>query len=918
MNFSALGALWALPAAVVPLAMHWLSRRSTRRVRYSDLTLLAAIESRSRPRRRLRDVLLLAARTLLILSLILAAAGPSARGSSAAAAGEGVDMVLLLDASYSMRARDGGRTRFDAARDAGRRLLKRLKTGDRAAVGVFAEGLEKALSWENQEAGLRALSSAIVGHGRTNAAGALSAARDLLESSPRGSPRVVVVLGDGAAHMLTGPVPRSAEDSTLLGLEFKPLTNGWITSIAAAPGSSAREPSLEIRAMAAGADIRTTADLWVEESRGASTEMRISSRQEARQKIALPPAANPRDPFWNGHVALREDALPEDDVSFFSMRHPAAARVLVLYADATFDRAGRAGWYLRQLFGGGDRSLAGREADFLAVARWQEADFAHYGTILLPDAGRLPPALSSALERFAAAGAGVWIIPGIHSDLDSLDRLSSWLPARFGQVEELGSPRGLRVVTSAAETQDWDELALGRISFGRKYRLEPSVRAATWLADSGGAPLLVTGAVGRGRAVVWAVPLDADWTNLGLKPAFIPWAAACLSLAQAKSSEDASHSAHIGETLMMKWGLDQAAPDRVTVRAPDGRSVTIAVRERRAKFSSTEVPGLYQFAWANGGRATYAVNVDPSRGESDLTPAASPPWTKVTTEDIEDVFDSKVFGQDLRGWFLALAAAALLAEMFLSLPAVPALVAAVCCALFITGTAAWSQQGDRFVWNQLQLGAGWDPYPEAPARVLELLSQTTSARVASDRRLLTVDDVALFSSPFVYLAGREAPSALGDAELRRFRQYLAGGGFLWIEDSTGGPPGSFDRWVRKTLAELSPQAELRPLPSDHVLYRTFFLLRGPAGRVAVSGAVEGVQWGGRVAVLYSRDDVLGAWAKDAFGRPLKSCVPGGEPQRVKAQRLTLNILMYAMTGSYKADAVHQSAILEKLRGAVGP
>jgi hypothetical protein len=172
----------------------------------------------------------------------------------------------------------------------------------------------------------------------------------------------------------------------------------------------------------------------------------------------------------------------------------------------------------------------------------------------------------------------------------------------------------------------------------------------------------------------------------------------------------------------------------------------------------------------------------------------------------------------------------------------------------------------------------------------------------------------LFSSPFLYLAGGEAPPELADADLRRLRQYLAGGGMLWIEDSTGGPPGTFDAWVRRTLAELLPEAPLTPLPVDHVLYRTFFLLRGPSGRVE-RGSFEAAAFNGRAAVLYSRDDALGAWARDVLGRPLKACVPGGEPQRELAERLSLNVLMYALTGSYKADAVHQAAILEKLGGA---
>src|SRR6185312_12469471 len=93
MSFALPAALWALPAAALPLAIHLLSRRAARRQTFSDLTLLASLDARSRPRSRLRELLLLAARTLLILALVLAAAGPVARGSSSSAGAEGLDLV---------------------------------------------------------------------------------------------------------------------------------------------------------------------------------------------------------------------------------------------------------------------------------------------------------------------------------------------------------------------------------------------------------------------------------------------------------------------------------------------------------------------------------------------------------------------------------------------------------------------------------------------------------------------------------------------------------------------------------------------------------------------------------------------------------------------------------------------------------
>lgn len=926
MNFALPAALWALPAAALPLAIHLLSRRSARRQTFSDLTLLASIDARSRPRSRLRELLLLAARTLLILALVLAAAGPVARGSSSAAGGEGLDLVLLLDASYSMRARDAGRARFDAARDAGKRLLKRLAPADRVALGVFDEKLAAPLAWTSPAAAADALGRAAPGLRGTDAGAALTAARDLLARSPKGRRRAVVVLGDGAAHMLRGAAPSPADGETVLGLRFPELPNAWLAGAEPARGADAREPKLAVRGAASGATARLALDLWVGERRAASSSLEAPKGGEGRATLPLPPPEDPRAPLWAGRVAARPDALPDDDETFYSMRLRPAPRALVLHSGPAFDRPGASSWYFRQLFGGGERTLAGREADFLAAGRWEEADLARYGTVVLTDAGRLPPGLSAALERFAAAGGGVWVIPSGRASAEDLADLSAWLPARFGSSGDAAPAPGLKVVRRGPETADWSQFALSRVAFGRRFRLEPGPQATTWLADSGGSPLLVAGPVGRGRAVVWGAPLDADWSNLGLKPVFVSWAEACLSLTLPPGAGESPRPAHVGDALVRTWRADEPSPDRVSVRGPDGRRETLPVRARRAELPSADKPGLYEFDEGGGARTIFAVNLDASQGESDLSELASPPWTPVSADELEQSFFSEVYGKDRRGWFLGLAALLLACEMLLSLPmaAMPRprfplrkKTLAPLLVLLAFASVARAQQGDRFVWAQLQLGAGWDPYPDAPASVLAWLAEVTSARVAPERRVLRLDDPALFSSPFLYLAGNEAPPELGEADLRRLRQYLAGGGTLWIEDSTGGPPGTFDAWTRRTLAALLPDAPLKPLPTDHVLYRTFYLLRGPTGRVE-RGALEGAAWGGRAAVLYSRDDVLGAWARDALGHPLKACVPGGEGQRELAKRLSLNVLMYTMTGSYKADTVHQAAILEKLRGAAGP
>lgn len=927
MRFGFPAALWALPLAALPVVLHLLSRRAARRVRFSDLALLKSVDARARPKARLRELLLLAARCALLAALVLAAAAPARRGD-AAAAGEGLDLVLMLDASYSMRARDGVQARFDAAREAGRRLLKRLSPGDRVAVGVFDEKLKSPLAWGDARAADAALAAAKPGWRGTDDALALAEAKTLLEASPAKRRRAVVILGDGAEHGLAGRTPPApAEGAAVLGLRFPRLANAYLASAGPAPDSSARTPRLEVKLGASGAPASGPLDLWVSERRAGSVNAAAPADGEGRAALALPAAENPAAPAWAGKVASRADALAEDDEVFFSITHKPSPRVLVLYSDPLFYRAGKTGWFLRELFGGGRETLAGREADFLEAARWNEADLNKYGTVWVADSYRAPPGLSARLESFAAAGGGVVLMPGSRASAADLAAYP-WLPARFGAPVD--SSQGIRRAKDGEALAGWDDLDLSKINIRRMFSLELNPGAESWLTDRSGSPLLVAAAVGRGRAVVWASSLDSGWTNLGLKPAFVPLVRACLALSVPQNAADAAKKVRVGDPITRSWSSGEPSPDKVTVRMPDNRRTNLSVSGRRAVLPEAPVPGLYTFE--DGVRSvTFAANLDTTHGESAVLPSSSPPWRSSTVDGLEHEFLDAVYGKDLSAWLLALAALMVLFEMLLSLPSSLASLAAPKAAAKAAGvtalvsmffvyqasfpSSARAQQGDRFVWTQLHLGDDWDPYPDAPSAVMAFLGEVTSVRVAPERRELSLKDPALFSSPFLYLAGTSAPPALRDDELRRLRQFISGGGFLWIEDSGGGPPGSFDRWVRRELPRVLPDADLKPLPSDHVLYRTFFLLRGPAGRVRVQGSAAGVEWGGRVAVLYTRDDALGAWAKDALGKPLRACVPGGEAQRELAKRLTLNVIMYSLTGSYKSDAVHQAAILDKLKAA---
>jgi hypothetical protein len=937
MTFTNPAVFWALPLGAIPLLLHLLSRRRALKVDFSDLTLLRKVQAQALPRTRLRQWLLAAARSAVVLLLIAAYAGPvlQARGSAsqgtAAGTGDGIDLVLLLDRSYSMSVVSQGRTRWSAVRASAETLLRSLRPADRVACAAFdekVEGTEPAMDWMSPRACQDLIDRSPPGSRGTDYAPALRAAYALLGRSRR--ERAVLLLSDGAAHGLRGALPQPEPGIGLYCLSWPPPPfNATVLSARPERESSSDQPALRV-VLWASAKADSSLDLWQDRIRLGASAVALKSRSETTASVPLPAGKSGTAPVFFGHLELRPDALSADDAYYYSFRQPRRCRLLVLYGDPAFMRSPHAGFFLQDLFAGPGKRILQWQADFAESARIGSPGLklADYDAVALAGAQSLGAPAAAALEAYVRQGGGLWLFPGSR-EAPAPGELSRWLPFQASAAAEPEPERGLRVepgaggiggsagtgrtdfLTAGLAFSSWRGFELDKVALTRSLDLQPRSGGKVWIRTLSGAPLLVSAGHGTGRVAAWAAPLDVISGNLPVKPVFAALVSSTLSLLHESSSGVEVFDVKVGEPIVRTWTPQEAAPARVAVRSPEGRVATLWVKGRRVEYTATERPGLYAMEDESGSRV-YAVNLDRSTGESDLAPAGTPAWRELDVEHLREEFWLKVRGRDARGAALGAAAAFLILEMLLCIPRAFVLV------LLLVGLSGPSeaQQGDRFVWTQLKLGATWDPYPDAPAEILQLLGTVTSVLVETQRRVITLKDPELFTSPLIVLAGREAPPPLDAEDVRRLRAYLTAGGMLWIEDTSGLAESSFDRWVRSALKSALPESELQPLPGEHVVFKTFFLLRGVSGRVMVRGTLEGVSWGERAAVVYSRDDLLGAWVKDALGRPLLPCIPGGEAQRHNARKLTLDILMYSLTGSYKADAVHQPYLLMKMRQGI--
>jgi hypothetical protein len=211
----------------------------------------------------------------------------------------------------------------------------------------------------------------------------------------------------------------------------------------------------------------------------------------------------------------------------------------------------------------------------------------------------------------------------------------------------------------------------------------------------------------------------------------------------------------------------------------------------------------------------------------------------------------------------------------------------------------------------VQHGGDWNPRPSALRRLGWELARRTSIEPGNDAVPVRLDRSGLHRYPMLYLSGAGALPPLSDAERAALRRHLQYGGFLLVDAADGSDGGGFDASVRRELAKVLPSAPLQAVARDHVLYKSFYLLDRQGGRVLVKPWLEAQVLEGRLAVVYSQNDLGGAWARTELGDWEYPCTPGGEPQRETAVRLGVNLAMYALCTDYKDDAVHLPFIMRR-------
>lgn len=186
--------------------------------------------------------------------------------------------------------------------------------------------------------------------------------------------------------------------------------------------------------------------------------------------------------------------------------------------------------------------------------------------------------------------------------------------------------------------------------------------------------------------------------------------------------------------------------------------------------------------------------------------------------------------------------------------------------------------------------------------------QRTSAPARLDGCSILAESAQFLDEPFAIWTGSDDPGVLANSKRRAIDRFLRLGGLLVVDDSNPAS-GAFSHGARRELAAVAPDSPIQTLPSQHVLYKSFYLLSRPVGRFVGSGKIDAISRGRYAQVLFLDCDLLGALAMQTAGDWTFEIVGGGARQREEAIRLAVNLAMYLLCSDYKDDQVHAAWLM---------
>lgn len=633
--------LAGLAAVGLPVLIHMLTRARPRVIPYPTYHLLVNVGSGQQSLNRLRTWIVLALRALAVAAFVLTFAQPYLKAPGADVTPGGARrVVLVVDASMSMRAVHGGVPLFERARVRAAEVLAELEPGTEAAVVIIDSAPHALLPALTRN--IRALAAELdrerVAPERGNPADALALAQRLLDG-----PGTVTVFSD---FQRTNWAAVDLSRFAGLDLLLSPITesdvqNVGITAIEQSPPVPVESEDIEMRCQVFNATDRRRQETVRLDLQGVTRKTVVDlapfASTEAAFRFSLPTAG-----VYPGRVTLEPDDLDDDNTRYFGADVRRALRVLLVGDDSAADPGGST-FYIAKALAPSDYVRTGLSVTTRVSQAVDRSSLESADLFILACPATLGGETLEVIARRVAAGASLAVFLDGSTAPKVLDALAGGSdgalapPFQLTQAVDATGPQGdpFGEVSPAATAltlfarQDQGDLKALRFFRRWQTRDDPDRAGEVLIRHPDGSVALALCPAGQGTVLLAnfsPAPAASDAAGSPLFPALLHELIRALRSARRSPENTPGRPWTIDVAGAASTAAGDAGAADLTVSAPDGQPVdaTVIARGQTARLSVPPVRLSGHYSVRTGDRllAVGVVNVDPRETDTRSMSAA--------------------------------------------------------------------------------------------------------------------------------------------------------------------------------------------------------------------------------------------------------------------------------------------------------
>lgn len=642
--------LLGILGASIPVIIHLINKKKAVSHKFAAIDFILETNKRIYVKFKLRQLILLILRTSLLVFLAIALARPLIKnlGSGTAEKNIPTSNVIIIDDSYSMQYADRHESFFISAKTVAKRIVDTLTKDDDAVIigcsGIALQVLPE-LDYDKKHI-LNSIELLQPGFVTTHIATALDTAVEVLTTAKSPVKRIFLLTdltrnGWDPSWFKSGheKLRRHVSKVHIIDIsEGKTLKNIAITRV---------EPRLDILERNAEGQIKVTiSNFSPVRAKDVLVQVLLDGKRVTQGFFNIDAYASESKEFFftvekgkdhAGWVEIAGDNLSADNKRYFTMNTSHKLDTLLIDGDPKTNIYESETFYLEKALNPGREHASPIKPVICSIQEVNNFAFADFNIVFLCNVETVPSEKIQELEKFVKEGGSV--IFSLGNKVDAVyynNALSVLLPHRlhttrtFSSDSPLSEEQPLHLKTSEpihpvvrilSETQ---MNTLSSVKFYRMFYIDPTPlgNCKTVLSFSDDTPALIERQIERGKAVLFTSSIDRDWTDLPVKPFFLPLMQQLCRYVSGSMTEE------VHKEILVNHGWQFPCPydmNTIEITNPEGTQTIVQPRfidnERSFEYNETTIPGIY--AVTAGGKShpqlpqKFPVNVNATESNLD-------------------------------------------------------------------------------------------------------------------------------------------------------------------------------------------------------------------------------------------------------------------------------------------------------------